>query len=507
MGRGTSRSVTHREAGVSLDMGLKTPSPQVKLPQGPPTVPGPGPRNTGPRQQKRHLQNPQTTMFSLKHFSCPQELRRAQIHHQPHKAQLVRISPPVPHDQPPKSGVHAPASGLASISGPTGRIFPHSRQKVPTQVSCVLIRGGPLLLQSSSLRTKRGSIHLHKTHAVSSRHPPSPGGISSGVPRRLGRVGALSERNKHRIRPNGPMPHSTRLPHQSRKITPYTLNRYRVVRCPVAVRPRYVGNPSRHSREVSRPHPPSPHEPFLHPQRMGTSHGNVELRVPNSHTHSPPSPTHPQTTTPRVTCQQGPTTTHSPVPQERPSSVAIVRPSSTNRGLSTTIRHSPSLDRCLNDGLGGPHELPHRLGVVEPPGTATPYQHSRSQSGPAVHPPPGPVVLSDPFVHRQCTSPVRAQEAFRKSSIAFTGSVFTCPDSPEKVPSSQTLQDFHTPEQQSRRPQQTVILNDGLVASSTHIRRPGTPEGPPRDSPDGELSRHNTATVRASESHHWALVL
>ena len=419
-------------------------------------------------RQERNLQGPETRLFSLKHLSGTKKFRRQQVHHQLVNAKQVHLRTTVPYDKPSRVGLNATATGMVSFVRPARRILPRAHKEVTSQVPSVLLRRKLVLLSGATIRPECSSLHLHTTDAIPPQATTSSRSLSSCLPRRLGGVGKHTRRNQPSVRQYTELCHQARFSHKSREVQPYPLYRHRVARCQMAYDSRKVGHSSVQTRKLSRSSKGASHSKPLFAQRMGSPLRDAGLLGTDPNPPSTSTATSPPASVSGSSARQGREKTHSITTQNSVTSVDGPKHPQWDRDLPTLRQCHPPVDRCLQFGLGGSHQQPVGLGLVELGRGRPSHQSAGSSSSEVLHSAARTEGLPYSPLHRQFIGAVRDKKTFCKISIAMSGSCFTHSDSRRSILDHRDIQDLHPLEQQGGRPEQTTISDDGLDPPSEH---------------------------------------
>ena len=389
---------------------------------------------------------------------------------------------------------------MVSFVRPARRILPRAHKEVTSQVPSVLLRRKLVLLPGATIRPECSSLHLHTTDAIPPQATTSSRSLSSCLPRRLGGVGKHTRRNQPSVRQYTELCHQARFSHKSREVQPYPLHRHRVARCQMAYDSRKVGHSSVQTRKVSRSSKGASHSKPLFAQRMGSPLRDAGLLGTDPNPPSTSTATSSPASVSGSSARQGQEKTHPITTQSSVTSVDGPKHPQWDRDLPTLRQCHPPVDRCLQFGLGGSHQQPVGLGLVEQGRGRSSHQSAGSSSSEVLHSAARTEGLPYSPLHRQFIGAVRDKKTFCKISIAMSGSCFTHSDSRRSILDHRDIQDLHPLEQQGGRPEQTTISDDGLDPPSEHLRLLSSGERSPGDRPHGDISQHEIAHIPITDS-------
>lgn len=494
------RYLSHCQTRIPLDLVRQTTGPFHTKEKAAAAQSRPLPRNPGVALQAGNIQSKPPALLPFQRFPGPKEVRGLQIHHQPLSPQQIHLRSKVSHVQPYLTGVHAPTSRMDNFHRPAGRLLSYSNPAITAQIPGFHARRAPILLQGTALRIKRSPIHLHPTTPLPSRRTPPVRHPSYRLHRRLDDLGKISDRRSQSFQHHPSVHTKTGVHRKYGKISSHPKHGRRMARSPLADRHRQVGPPLHQTDQPKNLHYRTVPQKHLLPQGMGKPTRSPKLRVSNSLPHSPPLTTSSETATAQQCLSQGHTGPNPRPLQTSPPPLAGPTPSRTNRSVSPSVQPSPPMDRRINNWVGGAHRNTQRVRDVDSTRATTAYKHPGGTGGTLNHPAAQHSQPPDPSIHRQCPSTICDQETLSKVSESSPRNILTHPHPEAERDQDPTLQNIHSPEQQSGQPQPFLHTPPRVGAPTRNIQLNHSTTGPPGDRSHGNSQEHQAPNLPISPS-------
>ena len=149
---------------------------------------------------------------------------------------------------------------------------------------------------------------------------------------------------------------------------------------------------------------------------------------------------------------------------------------------------------------GGAHRNTQRVRDVDSTRATTAYKHPGGTGGTLNHPAAQHSQPPDPSIHRQCSSTICDQETLSKVSESSPRNILTHPHPEAERDQDPTLQNLHSPEQQSGQPQPFLHTPPRVGAPTRNIQLNHSTAGPPGDRSHGNSQERQAPNLPISPS-------